>query len=468
MPPTAAALPPQAGRHSNYTIDACYASGPAPFQALEGAALLFGLLESKDVFRKFYVKHLAKRATTSGGGGGGGGGGGPAGVASDEAEEWLLAQLRAQCGHDYASKVAKMLADRQRAPATDAEFREWLAMRDGDGDGRDGGGGGGDDGGACWSRMAAMAGAAEEDGDEGGEAEAERGRRAVATAGSMTMAEREEAEEEAAAAAAGAHHASACRAVDFSVLVATAGSWPFALPAKAEAGFALPPPLQGCAGAFAAFYAEKHAKSRRLSWLPALSRAELRYRGCGGAGGRHYDLLVTTYQVALLLNFNGSRGDDDGALTAQELADACALPLAVVCRQLAPLLKHKLLLGAPASAAAAGTLEPGTPLSLNGSFESRRSRVKLSALPAPPGEAARESEATRREAAEDRKLAIQAAIVRILKSRRHCAHNTLLAEVITALHRVFVPQVSEIKRGIETLIDREYLVRDGGGYNYLA
>ena len=154
MPPTAAALPPQAGRHSNYTIDACYASGPAPFQALEGAALLFGLLESKDVFRKFYVKHLAKRATTSGGGGGGG----PAGVASDEAEEWLLAQLRAQCGHDYASKVAKMLADRQRAPATDVEFREWLAMRDGDGDGRDGGGGGGDDRGAC----------AEEDGDEGG------------------------------------------------------------------------------------------------------------------------------------------------------------------------------------------------------------------------------------------------------------------------------------------------------------
>ena len=60
------------------------------------------------------------------------------------------------------------------------------------------------------------------------------------------------------------------------------------------------------------------------------------------------------------------------------------------------------------------------------------------------------------------------------QSRKHCTHSTLLAEVIAALHRVFVPQVTEIKRGIETLIDREYLARDGtgpgtsGGYSYLA
>lgn len=71
---------------------------------------------------------------------------------------------------------------------------------------------------------------------------------------------------------------------------------------------------------------------------------------------------------------------------------------------------------------------------------------------------------------EDRGIAIEAAIVRIMKGRRKLDHLTLVQEVLTSLH-MFKPQPQLIKHKIETLIDREFLERDPNDrstYNYLA
>jgi cullin-4 len=70
--------------------------------------------------------------------------------------------------------------------------------------------------------------------------------------------------------------------------------------------------------------------------------------------------------------------------------------------------------------------------------------------------------------ARDRKYQIDAAIVRIMKTRRTLPHSQLLAEIYTLLK--FPVKPSDIKKQIESLIDREYLVRDdkAQAYTYLA
>ena len=71
---------------------------------------------------------------------------------------------------------------------------------------------------------------------------------------------------------------------------------------------------------------------------------------------------------------------------------------------------------------------------------------------------------------EDRSIAIEAAIVRIMKSRKKLEHNQLVQEVMQSL-RVFKPNPVQIKTKIEHLIEKDYLERDPEDknvYRYLA
>ena len=71
---------------------------------------------------------------------------------------------------------------------------------------------------------------------------------------------------------------------------------------------------------------------------------------------------------------------------------------------------------------------------------------------------------------EDRSITIQAAIVRIMKTRKTLNHANLVAELISQLS-FFKPTPKAIKHQIEQLIEREYLARDEqqpNVYNYLA
>ena len=65
---------------------------------------------------------------------------------------------------------------------------------------------------------------------------------------------------------------------------------------------------------------------------------------------------------------------------------------------------------------------------------------------------------------EDREHAIDAALVRIMKSRKTLAHHVLIMETISQLH-FFKPAPKDIKKRIESLISRDYLERSEEGDN---
>jgi len=72
---------------------------------------------------------------------------------------------------------------------------------------------------------------------------------------------------------------------------------------------------------------------------------------------------------------------------------------------------------------------------------------------------------------EDRKPQVEAAIVRIMKSRKVLEHNQLISEVTQQLRARFLPDPNTIKKRIESLIEREFLERDKTDwrtYKYLA
>ncbi len=65
----------------------------------------------------------------------------------------------------------------------------------------------------------------------------------------------------------------------------------------------------------------------------------------------------------------------------------------------------------------------------------------------------------REKVTEDRANATDAAVVRIMKTRKQRDLNSLLNEVLASLH-MFKPQPPVIKRRIEGLIEKEFLRRD--------
>ncbi|KAM7302580.1 cullin-2 [Ixodes scapularis] len=229
--------------------------------------------------------------------------------------------------------------------------------------------------------------------------------------------------------------------INFSIYILQAGAWP--LGQSAVSPFAIPQELERSVQKFEQFYGSKFS-GRKLTWLQHLCQAEVRLCYLR----KSYLVSLGTYQMALLLPFEGA-----DSLAVRDLQEATQLSQDQLQRQLQGLLDARLL-----SSPEEGPITPSTVLYLNKSYSNKRTKFKISAVVQKEA-AQREMEQTHSSVDEDRKLYLQAAVVRIMKARKVLRHNTLIQEVINQAKNRFVPSIAMIKKCIEALIDKQYLER---------
>ena len=103
-------------------------------------------------------------------------------------------------------------------------------------------------------------------------------------------------------------------------------------------------------------------------------------------------------------------------------------------------------------------VEDGDVFHFNDRFTCKLHKVKIGTVAAAK-ESEPEKAETRQRIEDDRKPQIEAAIVRIMKSRRVMDHNAIIAEVSKQLGGRFMPNPVVVKKRIESLIEREFLER---------
>jgi len=247
---------------------------------------------------------------------------------------------------------------------------------------------------------------------------------------------------------AGSGDAVAAPSIDLNVHVLTSAYWP----AFPNLALTLPPELASLQQNFAAFYTKKHG-SRKISWQNSLGSVVLR---AAFPKGRK-ELQVTLPQTVVLHAFNNT----SGALTIADLQTTTGIEekeLRVLLQSLSGKLR---LLVKDASI-------PGEAFAVNDAFTSKFFRIKVP-MSRPKEEAAAEDKKTEEDVAIDRQYQIDAAIVRIMKTRKHISHAQLMSELFAQLK--FPLKAADAKARIESLMEREYMERskdDPQSYDYLA
>ncbi|KAF7804825.1 cullin-1 [Senna tora] len=237
--------------------------------------------------------------------------------------------------------------------------------------------------------------------------------------------------------------------IDLTVSVLTTGFWP----SYKSFDLNLPSEMVKCVEVFKVFY-ETKTSHRKLSWIYSLGTCTI----IGKFEQKTIELIVSTYQAAALLLFNTvDRLSYSEIMTQLNLSheDLVRLLHSLSCA------KYKILAKEPNTK----NISQNDTFVFNSKFTDRMRRIKV---PLPPVD---ERKKVIEDVDKDRRYAIDAAIVRIMKSRKVLGHQQLVLECVEQLGRMFKPDIKAIKKRIEDLITRDYLERDKDNSNtfkYLA
>ncbi|RHZ42273.1 hypothetical protein DYB26_000762, partial [Aphanomyces astaci] len=248
-----------------------------------------------------------------------------------------------------------------------------------------------------------------------------------------------------------------------SVQVLTMGYWPTE---TSTAASHLPPGVRSWVQRFETFYFGRH-NGRKLTWLHNMGSADIKATfGHGDTMVRH-ELTVSTFQMCILMLFN-----ERPTWVFREIQEKTGIDPVDLRRHLISLCTPKFRIVLKSSKGK--TIEDDDVFTINHEYKSKLHKVRIplvsvkdspgsaESMAAPPTELPPTVE-------EDRKHLVEAAIVRIMKTRKSMQHNNLMTEVTRQLTTRFVPSPQMIKRRIESLIEREYLTRNQSDrrlYNY--
>ncbi|KAG7392911.1 Cullin-4A [Phytophthora boehmeriae] len=238
---------------------------------------------------------------------------------------------------------------------------------------------------------------------------------------------------------------------DMQVQVLTTGFWP----PYAAVEINLPASLVPLKEIFDQFYSSKY-QGRQLQWQHSLAQCVVKATFPSG----RKELVVSLYQTVVLLCFNGP-----DSLSFKEIKEQTRIEDGELRRTLQSLAcgKVRVLQKTPRGK----DVNDDDSFEFNKSFVNQFIRIKINSIQMK--ETKKENEDTHERVFRDRQYQVDAAIVRIMKARKKLSHALLMTEIFTQVR--FPAKAADIKRRIESLIDREYLERDSNNaqmYNYLA
>ncbi|XP_067313644.1 cullin-4B isoform X2 [Pseudorasbora parva] len=239
--------------------------------------------------------------------------------------------------------------------------------------------------------------------------------------------------------------------IELTVNILTMGYWPTYIPMEVH----LPPEMVRLQEIFKTFYLGKHS-GRKLQWQSTLGHCVLKAEFKEGKK----ELQVSLFQTLVLLMFN--EGEE---FSLEDIKLATGIEDSELRRTLQSLAcgKARVLTKLPKSK----DVEDGDKFSCNDDFKHKLFRIKINQIQMK--ETVEEQASTTERVFQDRQYQIDAAIVRIMKMRKTLSHNLLVSEVYNQLK--FPVKPADLKKRIESLIDRDYMERDKENpnqYNYVA
>ncbi|KAI3641451.1 hypothetical protein MIR68_000581 [Amoeboaphelidium protococcarum] len=246
-------------------------------------------------------------------------------------------------------------------------------------------------------------------------------------------------------------HKQPVRKIDLYVNVLTLGYWPSWPPVTLK----LPEFMQTQLDEFKSFYVDRH-NGRRITFQHNLDYLLLNAQFPKG----DKELSVSLYQGVVLLLFNETGCEQ---LSFLDIKAQCGLEDQELRRTLQSLAcgKVRVLTKTPKGK---DVLDQDV-FRVNESFTHKLHRVKINTIQYK--ETPKEQKQTHEQVSVDRSHQLDAAIVRVMKSRQKMSHAMLMQEVMALCK--FPMTAQDFKKRIESLLDREYIEReDGNSYRYLA
>lgn len=203
--------------------------------------------------------------------------------------------------------------------------------------------------------------------------------------------------------------------VDLQVMILSSSAWP----TYPDVQLSLPDDVATQMERYTRFYNSEH-QGRRLTWKHSLGHCTIKAKFPKGTK----ELMVSAYQAIVLLLFNYSVADE--FLAYEQISKSTGLKGSDLDRTLQSLAcgKARVLSKHPKGR----DVNETDTFTFNKSFSHPNVRVKINQIQ--HKETKEENIATHERVAQDRKFEMQAAIVRIMKSRKTMTHPELQAEVI--------------------------------------